>query len=114
MQEQKGKGKQDDKQVVDTPLEEGLAGRRKSLGRTQASENQTASKHGANGSMWKGNRLSLDHLSINRLPRIIVSHTSCHPLFFLPSPCQVEVESDPAKLINDNSNSDAEDIDIEN
>ena len=54
MQEQKGKGKQDDKQVVDTPLEEGLAGRRKSLGRTQASENQTASKHGANGSMWKG------------------------------------------------------------
>lgn len=54
VQEQKGKGKQDDKQVVDTPLEEGLAGRRKSLGRTQASENQTASKHGANGSMWKG------------------------------------------------------------
>ena len=47
--------------------------------------------------IWEpGNRLSLDHLSINRLPRIIVSHTSCHPLFFLPSPCQVDVESDPA------------------
>ena len=41
-------------------------------------------------------------------------HPSCLLLFCLPHPCQVKVESDPAKLISDNSSSDAEDIDIEN
>ena len=81
----------------------------------RASANTRAFSSRVFPTIWEpGNRLSLDHLSINRLPRIIVSHTSCHPLFFLPSPCQVDVESDPAKLINDNSNSDAENIDIEN
>ena len=34
-------------------------------------------------------------------------------LFLLSPPCQVEVESDPAKLTSDESSSDAEDIDTE-
>ena len=34
-------------------------------------------------------------------------------LFPHPQSCQVEVESDPAKLISDDCSSDAEDIDIE-
>ena len=42
--------------------------------------------------------------SINRLPRIIAI-PSRHPLFCLSPPCQVEVESDPAKLISDDSSS---------
>ena len=51
----------------------------------------------------------------NRLPRII-SHSdpSRHLFFFLSPPCRVEVESDPAKLISEDSSSDAYDIDTEN
>ena len=53
--------------------------------------------------------------SINRLPRIIADpHLSRRLLFLLSPPFQVEVESDPAKLIRDDLSSDAEDIDIEN
>ena len=41
---------------------------------------------------------------INVLPRIIAPpHPSCHLLFLLSPPCQVEGESDPAKLISDDS-----------
>ena len=42
--------------------------------------------------------------SINRLPQIIAAthaHTPRHPLFHLSPRCQVEVESDPAKLKTD-------------
>ena len=41
---------------------------------------------------------------------MIAPSPSHHLLFLLSPPCQVEVQSDPAKLINDNSSSDAEDI----
>ena len=34
-------------------------------------------------------------------------HPTCHLFFLLSPPCQVEVESDPAKLISDDSSSDA-------
>ena len=50
---------------------------------------------------------SLEYLTLH-------PHPSCLLLFCLPLPCQVKVESDPAKLMSDNSSSDAEDIDIEN
>ena len=50
-----------------------------------------------------------------RLPLIIFqTHPSRHLLFLLSPPCQVEVESDPAKLIIDDSSSSTEDIDTEN
>ena len=40
------------------------------------------------------------------LPRLIAPpHPSRHLFFFLSPPCQVEVESDPAKLISDESSS---------
>ena len=47
------------------------------------------------------------------VPRLIASlnnrppplHPSRHPLFLLSPPCQVEVESDPAKVISDDSSS---------
>ena len=52
---------------------------------------------------------------INRLPQIIApSQPSSPVLFLLSSPYQVEVESDPTKLISDDSGSDIEDIDIAN
>ena len=52
---------------------------------------------------------------INRLPQIIApSQPSSLLLFLLSSPYQVEVESDPTKLISDDSSSDTEDIDIAN
>ena len=42
----------------------------------------------------------------NHLPRIIVSlHPSRHFLFLLSPHCQVEVDSDPATLISDDSSS---------
>ena len=48
---------------------------------------------------------------INRLPQIIApSQPSSLLLFLLSSPYQVEVESDPTKLISDDSGSDIEDI----
>ena len=51
----------------------------------------------------------------NPLPRIISHpHLSRHLFFFLSPPCRVEVESDAAKLISEDSSSDAEDIDTEN
>ena len=46
--------------------------------------------------------------SINRLPRIIpppLTQPSRQSLFCLSPPCQVEVESDQAKLISDDSSS---------
>ena len=52
---------------------------------------------------------------INRLSRIIApSQPSSLLLFLLSPPNQVEVESDPTKLISDDSSSDTEDIDIAN
>ena len=43
---------------------------------------------------------------INRRPRIIApTHPSGHFLFILSPPYQVEVGSDPAKLMSDNSSS---------
>ena len=50
----------------------------------------------------------------NRLSRIIFHpNPSRHFLFLLSPACQVEVESDRAKLISDDSSSDAVDIDTE-
>ena len=43
---------------------------------------------------------------------IAPSQPSSLILFLLSPPCQGEVESDPAKLISDDSSSDAEDINI--
>ena len=49
-----------------------------------------------------------------RLSRIITDPHPSRQLLLLSLPCQIEVESDPKKIISDDSSSDTEDTVIEN